>query len=30
MSVIDVIGLLLAVVLAIYLIVALLEPEKFQ
>jgi K+-transporting ATPase KdpF subunit len=30
MSVIDVISLLLAVVLAIYLIVALLEPEKFQ
>jgi K+-transporting ATPase KdpF subunit len=30
MSVIDVIGLVLAVVLAIYLIVALLEPEKFQ
>jgi K+-transporting ATPase KdpF subunit len=30
MSVTDVIGLVLAVVLAIYLIVALLEPEKFQ
>jgi K+-transporting ATPase KdpF subunit len=30
MSVIDAIGLLLAVVLAIYLIVALLKPEKFQ
>ena len=30
MSVIDAIGLLLAVVLAIYLIVALLAPEKFQ
>jgi K+-transporting ATPase KdpF subunit len=30
MSVIDAIGLLLAVALAIYLIVALLKPEKFQ
>ncbi len=30
MSVIDAFGLLLAVVLAIYLIVALLKPEKFQ
>ena len=30
MSVIDAIGLVLAVALAIYLIVALLRPEKFQ
>jgi K+-transporting ATPase KdpF subunit len=30
MSVIDAIGLVLAVALAIYLIVALLKPEKFQ
>ena len=30
MSVMDAIGLALAVALAIYLIVALLEPEKFQ
>lgn len=30
MSEIDAIGLLLAVALAIYLIVALLKPEKFQ
>lgn len=30
MNVIDAIGLVLAVALAIYLIVALLKPEKFQ
>jgi K+-transporting ATPase KdpF subunit len=30
MSVLDVIGLLLAVALTVYLFVALLKPEKFQ
>jgi K+-transporting ATPase KdpF subunit len=30
MSIMDVIGLVLAVMLGVYLIVALLKPEKFQ
>lgn len=30
MSVFDVIGLVMAILLGIYLIVALLKPEKFQ
>jgi len=30
MSIVDVISLVLAVALAIYLVIALLKPEKFQ